>query len=245
MKRIDSPKNEIIKQARKLHLSKERKKAGVFLIEGPKLFSEAVNAGLKVRRLFILEKLLGTIELVADEVFLVSERVIESLAETESPQGLVAVIEEPEKQVYDDKLVVFLDRIQDPGNLGTIIRTARAFGIGNLYLSPGTVDPFNDKTVRASAGAIFHLPCLYVFDTETWLKNQGKQIAVTVPSGGTAIKEYDFSKPTVLVIGNEGSGVSDLKDEYSKISIPMPGGTESLNAAIATAIVLYEATACH
>jgi TrmH family RNA methyltransferase len=246
MKKIDSIQNSRVKQWKKLQTKKEREKTGLFLIEGFHLVEEALKSQDAVRTLIISENIdlpqkwnIGDIEL-----YTVSEAIMRTLSETETPQGVVAVCE---KITYDVPLTngkfLLLDGVQDPGNLGTIIRTADAAGLDAVILGEGTADVYNSKTLRSTQGSIFHLPIIKG-NLKGWITELKKQ---NVPVYGTALEHavpYQEVKPQgtfALIVGNEGSGVREellaLCDH--NLYIPIHGRAESLNVAVATGVLTY------
>jgi len=250
---LTSLQNPLVKQIRQLHQSKGRREKQLFLLEGTHLLEEACRRNYPFITVCCTvewqEKHRYLWELLSQKgqrIELVSTRVLSSLATTVNPDGVVAIA--PQKQTNCLKIRSFgiaLDQIQDPGNLGTIIRTATATNIDGLWLSKDSVDLYHPKVVRASAGVWFQLPMAISEDLKTevlQLQSQGVQIVATVPNSNINYWETDLRKPTLIVVGNEGSGISrDLIDlaDYS-VKIPLSNGVESLNVAISTAIILYE-----
>ncbi|MTH52903.1 RNA methyltransferase [Bacillus mangrovi] len=246
MKRIESVQNPRVKQWRKLHTRKERDKTGTFLAEGFHLVEEA----LKNKEL-VAEVITGETTLIPKDwnldhtdIYLVTDEILTSLSETETPQGIFAVCRQ--NKVQDDpqwKRVLLLDAVQDPGNLGTIIRTADAAGIDGIVLGEGTVDPYNAKTVRSSQGSVFHIP-LAKGQLGEWISRlNGRQIPVygTALEGAVSYKEAESKEAFALLLGNEGKGVSPewLEMTNQNLYIPIYGGAESLNVAIAAGILMY------
>lgn len=223
---------------------KAREDEGKFVVEGEHLIEEA---GEKVE--FIIHTRALPPRLAAGKKTVkVSQKEFACLTSVETPAGLLAVVRKPEATLLDIKpgLVIFCVEIQDPGNLGTIIRGADAAGAKGVILSWGTVDLYNQKVIRSTQGSLFHLPIVQVKDTaETieQLKKRGWKVVATEGGGAKPHFKADLSGPVVILIGNEGAGlpddVKDLADEV--VSIPMPGKAESLNAAMAATVILYEA----
>ena len=250
---LTSLQNPLVKQTRQLHQSKGRREKQLFLVEGTHLLEEACRRDYPLITVYYTpewqEKHKSLCELVSQKaqwIELVSARVIQSLATTVNPDGIVAIA--PQKQTNFLKITtlgVALDKIQDPGNLGTIIRTAVATDIDGLFVSRDSVDLYHPKVVRASAGEWFNLHKAISEDLKDeilQLQGQGLQVLATVPNSNINYWEIDLRKPTIIVLGNEGSGIStDLIDlaDYS-VKIPSSNGVESLNVAISTAIILYE-----
>ena len=184
------------------------------------------------------------------EVLLFPRDVLIAALETETPQPVAALVEPPE-WIWTDllesepALVVILAGLQDPGNLGTILRSAEAFGANGIVALPGTVSPWNQKAMRASAGSVFRLPVIEASVDEcfTQLRGAGARILTTAVKDAEPIDSVDFSQPTALLIGNEGNGVSAeiAVRADGTVTIPCPGPVESLNASVAASILLYEA----
>lgn len=237
--------------------AKERKKAGIFLAEGLKMFVEAPED--KIREVYVseeaAERFSGLPE-VADRLErtgyeTVEEEVFRKMSDTQTPQGILCVIERPnyspEQLLGVEKpLLVVLENLQDPGNLGTIVRTGEGAGITGVIMSRGTVDIYNPKTIRATMGSIYRVPFVYAEDLQETVKAMKRRGIHTYAAHLEGKKFYDsfsFKEGTAFLIGNEGNGLSEelaeLADEYLKI--PMEGRVESLNAAVATALLMYEA----
>ncbi len=239
---IESRSNERVKNARRLLLRKERKRTGLHLIESIKLVQEAVLSGARIQACFIEDGVSfappeGAVTLT------VGRSVLESLCESRTPQGVVAVVETPPlapPDEYPAGLVVALDGVQDPGNVGAILRTADAFGAAGILLSPECADPYAPKTLRAAMGSTYHLP--------VWQGELPEELARMQPQGFFALcgdLKGDETLPppaekTVLVIGSEGQGVSDaVASLCARYRLPMRGKAESLNASVAAGILLY------
>ena len=242
-----------------LKKKKERSSEGKFIIEGIHLVSEAHKLGLLDRVLYSREilrtfegkelmKKLSASRIQHDEV---TESMIRELSEVKTPQGIIASARPRAtdiSSIFEDKapLILVACGIQDPGNLGTLIRTADAVGCSGLILSPGTVDAYNDKVIRATSGSIFHLNIIKIDDIIGLIsafKRRGITIIATVVGAETSYFDINYSKPTAILIGSEALGLpADIcRSSDINVSIPMIGGAESLNAAVSGAIVLYEA----
>ncbi|HBI03847.1 MAG TPA: RNA methyltransferase [Paenibacillaceae bacterium] len=252
MEYIASVQNPKVKEWAKLHSRKEREKKGCFIVEGVRLVEEALKTG-NVEHILLEEgkDLPEELKEILDDghVVRVSTAVMEKIGDTETPQGIAAIVK-MEKEGYipqEPFLLLLLDRIQDPGNLGTLIRTADAAGFHGVALGEGCVDPYNGKAIRASMGSLFHLP-VYQVVAENYL-HELRQKVPHVSIVGTSLKEskpYDqisYKDSAVLIIGNEGSGVSPnlLSLTDHNVVIPIYGKAESLNAGIAGSILMYEA----
>ncbi len=236
--------------------ARERRKDGIFVVEGPRMFEEApVSWIYKVyaTQSFcdkhtddgIHGKLLETgYELVSEEVF-------SKMSDTKTPQGVLCLVKWPQYNIEDlvrrhDGVFVVLEDLQDPGNLGTIIRTGEGAGIAGVIMTRDTVDVFNPKTIRATMGSIYRVPFVYVQDIAealSKLQNAGIVVYAAHLKGERYYDAFDYTKGSAFLIGNEGNGLkeqtADLADTYVKI--PMAGQVESLNAAIATTLFMYEA----
>lgn len=226
---------------------KTRRKEGRFVVEGPHLVEEArdqIDFVVCAERLPILEKL----EEQGVDCLKVSKKQFSEISEVETPQWILAVVKQPKLSLKDvsQGLVVFCVGVQDPGNLGTIIRTADAVGAAGIILSRGTVDLYNSKVIRSTMGSLFHLPIVQYVEPieaiEAFKKKKIKIVAADV-MGKRDYFETDFRQPIAVIVGNEGAGlpkeIISLADET--VRIPMPGKAESLNVGISTAVVLYEA----
>jgi TrmH family RNA methyltransferase len=251
---VQSKQNSRLKELRRALAQPDRKASGLVGIEGPNLLEEALRAGLRVRTVFVAqgaERLLDELKLMAEtEVLLVSRELLDSALSTETPQPVAALIEPP-SWCWDDvlskqtQLIVVLAGLQDPGNLGTILRSAEAFGAQAVLALPGTVSAWNSKAVRASAGSVFRLPLLTVSAEDCFarLRDAGVKIWTTAVRGGERVDRIDLSGPMALLIGNEGNGVPEALAALADgaVTIPCPGPVESLNAAVAASVLLYEA----
>lgn len=247
---LTSLQNPKLKALRSLHSRKGRKQSGAFLLETTKLVQEALKSRWPLDEVFATEEWVaryGAVEGVP--LTLVSERLFSQLVTTESPEGVVAVARLPEESELPDPtgtaFYVVADALQDPGNLGTIIRTADAVGATAVLVGPGTVDPYSPKVVRATMGSLFHLPVLVrpaLYDDLAQLKARGVSLFATALRTDRSVYDLDLAGPLAWMVGNEGSGLTpeavDLATEA--VSIPMPGQAESLNASVATAVCLYE-----
>ncbi len=226
-------------------------------IEGPKLLEEALRAGLRVKTIFVAqgaERLLDKLRVKRDvEVLELPKNLLDQALATEAPQSIAALVERPNwswshvlNQDPEKTLVLALAAIQDPGNLGTILRSAEAFGATGIVSLPGTVSAWNAKAVRASAGSVFRVPLLTAAEAECFeqLKKAGVKVFATTSRGAKAADRIALTGPVALVIGNEGNGVSEeiARRVDGKITIPCPGPVESLNAAVAASVLLYEAS---
>jgi TrmH family RNA methyltransferase len=226
-------------------------------LEGPKLLEEALRAGLRVDCVFAAEgaeRLLETLALPPQtEILLLPRQLLDSALATETPQPVAALVETPDwswEHILNPSrkkpLLLLLDALQDPGNLGTILRSAEAFAADGVLCLPGTVSAWNPKAVRASAGSVFRLPLLAVGAEQCFarLLKAGVKIFATSVRDAQPADQVDLAGPVALLIGNEGNGVSDdlAAQAHGAITIPCPGPVESLNASVAASVLLYEAS---
>lgn len=235
---ITSVQNETIKKIMKLKQKKYRDEYNLFLVEGFHLVEEAKKAGCIQRIITTSENLLD------EEGLLVSPKVMEKLAFTKTPQPIMAICHKPSQTFFQSTLerYLLLDGIQDPGNLGTIIRTALAFGYDQIILSPDCVDLYNDKVIRATQGALFQMNIcqMDLLEAVSLLQKNQIQVYATSLHNALSIDQYPSQKQMAFVLGNEGQGVSHevLKQCNHALYIPIQS-IDSLNVAIAGAIVMY------
>ena len=255
MQIISSKDNELIKHIRKLKEKTYRDLNQEYVIEGIKLIKEAIEEKAEIEQIIVCDNCLDTevipkdimYEVAKYECIYVTEKVFISISDVSTPQGILAVVKrnKEDKSIdYKQDIIVVLDDIQDPGNLGTILRTVDSVGLNQIIVSKGTADCYNTKVIRSTMGAIFRVNIIECEDLEKTLKEiQENDFKVVVTSLQTKKSLYDieFNKKAI-VIGNEANGVEkkiqNMADE--KIKIPMLGKTESLNASVATGVVLYE-----
>jgi|SRR5690625_3401620 len=241
---ITSIQNARIKQWKKLQQRKHRQREKKFLIEGVHLIEEALNSNWSIEVIIAQETTELPSELVNLEIVYVTENVFNHLAQTKTPQGLIAVVEMQTLPFENNGHVLLLDAIQDPGNLGTIIRTADAAGFSAMFLGQGTVDPYNDKVLRATQGSLFHLPIIQgeLGQIIAELKEHSYTILATDLSDQTVdYYSVQYIKKGALILGNEGAGIQqkyiDVADK--SIKIPIYGQAESLNVSVAAGILMY------
>jgi TrmH family RNA methyltransferase len=249
MKHIESESNASIKQWKKLHTKKEREKTGTYLLEGPHLIEEAILSGTKLVHVIVEENFQINDEWLKERFTLwtVPAKIMKILSETEKPQGIIAVCEmqdETEEVLKENGRYLFVDGVQDPGNLGTIIRTADSAGLDGVILGEGTADLYNGKTVRSTQGSLFHLPIIKQ-DLQTAIsecKTLNLPVYSTSLQNAVDMREVPESDGFVLIVGNEGAGVQQVLQEESTMNIKIPifGKAESLNVSVATGILLYE-----
>jgi len=247
---ITSPQNSKIKLVRALlGRAKERRDANAFIMEGVRLIEEAVNRDWRFEIALYDESLSERGKLLVEhlrsnnvEVEQISQSLMKSLSETETPQGILAVLKISELPIPNSlDFLLILDQIRDPGNLGTLLRTAAAAGVQAVLLSPETTDAFAPKVVRAGMGAHFRLP-IHLMAWEE-IGEQTKELQIYLADmDGQSCWETDLHQPLALIIGGEAEGASEeaLKLSTQKISIPMSGNVESLNAGVAGAVLMFE-----
>ncbi len=236
--------------------------SGLVGIEGLNLLREALRTGLRVATVFVAQGLNGEWQRLLDavplppetEILRLPRKLLDSALATETPQPIAALVEPPDwswEQILnqDQKktpLVVVLAGLQDPGNLGTILRSAEAFGATGMVSLPGTVNAWNPKAVRASAGSVFRVPLVAAGEKQCLqrLREAGVKIFSTTAGAAQPADLADMAGPAALLIGNEGNGIADdlAAKADAKITIPCPGPVESLNAAVAASVLLYEAS---
>ena len=256
---VQSRQNARVKELRAAFAAGSRTARGLVAIEGEHLLQEAVTSGLEIATVFIRtgrEALLDRIRLQeGTEIVALPPEVFVSAVHSESPQGIAALVQPPGFQLEQvlggpQPLLVIAAVLQDPGNLGSLIRSAEAFGATGYFTLPGTVSLENQKTLRASAGSIFRFPGIALSgsgfcadDLFTTLDQRNIRTIAAVAVQGEPITQFDLSQPCALIIGNEGSGIPAeiLRRADARVTIPTPGPVESLNAAIAGSILLYEA----
>lgn len=255
MQTITSKDNELIKHIRKLKDKKYRDESNEYVVEGVKLVEEAVKENAKIKQIIVCEDTTRTyeipthimLEIAKYECISVSDKIFNIITQVTNPQGIMAIIEKNAQNAkidYTQDIIVGLDDVQDPGNLGTILRTVDSIGLNQIIVSKGTADAFNSKVVRSTMGAIFRIKIIEVENLAQAIKEMRKhhfKLMVTSLQTKNSIYDIDFYKK-IIVIGNEANGVSkeiqDMADEKAKI--PMLGRTESLNASVAAGVVMYE-----
>ncbi|ANK84060.1 MULTISPECIES: TrmH family RNA methyltransferase [unclassified Rhizobium] len=260
VKEVTSLANPIIKDIKALTNKKSREESGTFLAEGLKLVIDAIELGWTIRTLVyakaakgkpLVEQMAARTVAAGGLVLEVSEKVIAAITRRDNPQMVVGIFEQrwtPLKGIrpQEGETWVALDRVRDPGNLGTIIRTADAAGASGIILIGETTDPFSLETVRATMGSVFAVPVARATPEEflAWRKLAGVSIVATHLAGAVDYRTIDYRrKPTVLLMGNEQSGLPDqlAREADALARIPQQGRADSLNLAVATAVMLFEA----
>ena len=248
---IESKENSLFKNIKKLKERKNRAREKKYIIEGFRLVEEGFKAGADIECLVIEE---GNEQkaneflkeyLTVSKIYLMKKSLFGQLIATENTQGVLAVVKmnDSTEEIKGD-FYLLCDKVQDPGNLGTIIRTAHAAGVSGIILTKGTVDIYNDKTIRSTMGSVFYLPIIYDNDLSFLkkLKEDGFSLVTTSLKESKDFFQEDLRGKVILGVGNEGNGISDeifaMADK--KVKIPMPGGAESLNVAVASSIILFE-----
>ena len=240
---ITSKANSVVKNAKKLHQKKYRKSA--YLIEGWHLFEEAVQAAVTIEKIFALESYREQLVAFPQTVW-VSEDILLDLADSQTPQGIVAVVQKEEVEQVDlnQGKFLFLEDVQDPGNVGTIIRTADAAGFTGVIVSDKSADIYSLKTLRSMQGSHFHLP-IYRMSSQRLLEGAKEAdipvLATTLSKDSVDYRELPPIENFVLVMGNEGQGISSLMAESANqlVHISMKGQAESLNVAVAAGILIF------
>ena len=260
MEIITSVNNQRVKDVANLKQKKYRTETGAFFAEGLRAVIEAVQFADLSELFFIkteenkLTEIIKTAEEKGVRLYCVDEKVMAKLSDTKTPQGVLALIKMPEDSLQklnpgtssdNNAPVIILDRVQDPGNLGTIIRTADAVGALGIILLEGCVDAFSPKVVRASMGSLFHLPVIQdVFPEEalTWCYRHGYEPAATALKNAQNMYKADLSKKMAFIFGNEANGVAEELQAAAetRLFIPMAGQAESMNVAMAAGIILFE-----
>ena len=257
MKEISSKDNRIVKQAASLSEKKYRDEFGMYLIEGPNFIRDAVKYGGRLRFIFIragamngeIEEILSMLGDEGPAVYSLTDEAFSRLSSTEHSQGVIAAAEKAEwteEGFFGEPggCVLVLDRVQDPGNLGTMIRSAEAMGFSGALLIKGCADLYGPKAVRAAAGSLFRLPVLFADsgqEAAQLLVRHGKKIYAAEMEAEKELFDAELASDAAVIIGNEGNGVSPvLLGRAEGVRIPMSGHIESLNAALAAGMMMYE-----
>ncbi len=243
---INSRNNLEIIEVSKLKQKKHRDLTGNYLIEGIKLVKEALNNNADILKIYLIPSILKKIEIPASiKIVEVNEKVLNKISSQKNPEGIVAVVKKNDVLPNRSSKILVLDNIQNPGNLGTIIRTADAAGFDSVYCSSNCVDLYNDKTIRATMGSLFHIPVLINQDLSIVLKdlkNKSFEVIATVLDGEDLyLNRVIVPEKLALLFGNESHGIrNDLLDYCTKkIKLPIFGKAESLNVSVAAGIFMY------
>ncbi|MBP3596278.1 MAG: RNA methyltransferase [Clostridia bacterium] len=249
---ITSKDNEIIKNIRKLKDKKYRDEKNEFIIEGIKIIEEAMEENAVIKKIVVCDECSSDLpqdllyKIAKFDVIYVPEKIFKIITDVNNPQGILAVVEKNNnKEInYNSDFFLVLDNIQDPGNMGTILRTADSINLKQIIVAKGSSDCYNPKVVRSTMGAIFRVNVIECDLVKTIKELKKHKIKIFATDLNTENSIYDVKyEKTAVVIGNEANGVSDAVLDISdeKIKIPMLGRTESLNAGVATGIIVYEA----
>ena len=258
MNYIQSSQNNTIKEIKALHLKKNRDAQDLYFVEGIRFVSDAIDNGQTIEKVIVSDKLEGLnggkelierVSALCENCFLVPEKIFKEISDTQTPQGILAVLKkrafELEEVIEQGSSVVILDSLQDPGNVGTIIRTADAAGISAVILSKGCVDLFSPKVLRSTMGSVFHMPIfegLSIKETIDLFKQLGYKVIASHLDGTNNYYDEELTGKCAIIVGNEANGISQetaaMADKLVKI--PMPGRAESLNASVAASIMIYE-----
>lgn len=259
MTRLTSGSNPVIKEVRSLRSKSGREEKNLFFIEGTRFVSEALKEKAGIRYIIysdtflsggVSSELAGAAEQMGIVSFEVPDSLFDSISDTQNPQGVLAVLALERKlledMTVDEGLLVLLDNIRDPGNMGTIIRTADAAGCAGVVVSDGCADIYNPKVLRSTMGSIFHIPVFYGGDIAGMMqtvKRRGFLLCASHLEGSSSIYEADLSGNTALIIGSEAEGISSETARMADllVKIPMAGRAESLNASVAAGVMLFEA----
>lgn len=248
---ITSRANDRVKRVRRLVADKRyRQQEGAFVVEGTRWLAELGRAGRQPAEIYCTpdwltaadqEALLGPLTV---SPVLVDPRVLASMSDTEAAPGVLAVVDiKPLPLPAAADLLLILDSVSNPGNLGTILRSSAAAGVGGVILGPGSVDPYNPKVIRGSMGALLRLPVQSLAWDDITPHLTGRDVWLAAASAGTSYTAVDWRKPAALIIGSEAQGAGEEAElaASGRVTIPMAGETESLNAAVAAGIILFEA----
>lgn len=258
MKYIQSSQNNIVKDIKALHLKKNRDAEGLYFVEGIRFVNEAVENKQDIVKVIISDKLeslnggkelIESVEALCEDCYLLSEKLFREISDTQTPQGILAVLKKKEfdfgETVGSGNSIVVLDNLQDPGNVGTIIRTADAAGISAVILTKGCADLFSPKVLRSTMGSVFHMPVfegMNINESILELKKSGYRVIASHLEGSDNYFDEDLTGKSAIIVGNEANGISEETTKIADklVKIPMPGRAESLNASIAASIMIYE-----
>ena len=248
---ITSPTNDKVKFVRALSQRKHRLREGRFVIEGARLIDDALAAGLKPDWAFCAERLSAQAGVISAqlralqiEMIPVSDAVLKACSDTETPQGILAVMPIPQLQLpAKPNLILIVDALRDPGNLGTLLRSAAAAGVDEVWLAPGTVDAYNPKVVRGAMGAHFRVPIQHADWLAITERVQGLEVYLAASDGDRPYTGVDWRQSSALIVGGEAEGASEPAAQLAsaRIVISLARSVESLNAAVAGSVILFEA----
>lgn len=259
MLHIQSSSSKQFKMLKTLTQRKGRYKNQKYIIEGIRIIEQAIIENQKIHSIYVKEsifnneetdKLLNKLKSSGLEIIVMEDNLFDEISDTVTSQGLIAVLDMEINELgrifnLEETRILILDRIQDPGNLGTMIRTADAANFDCVLLSKGTVDPYNQKVIRSTMGSIFQIPVIQsenIISDIKLLYEKGFQVIATELDGAEEYDAINYKSKMAIIIGNEGSGVSKdiLELNTQNVIIPMAGKAESLNASVAAAVVMYE-----
>ncbi|HKL13663.1 MAG TPA: RNA methyltransferase [Halanaerobiales bacterium] len=254
MEEITSIKNDKVKYLRKLYQKKYRKERQQFILEGLRLIRGAYKAGADLENIFLTSDYFNQHKSESfliyneDKLTFVSDSIISEVADTTNPQEVIAIVNEPhttEQEVLEKDYILVIDQIQDPGNMGTMIRTAAAAGFQSLIISKGSVDVFNLKVLRSTVGAIYSIPFIKDIELDELrdlLQSKEQKIYAADLNTDTYYNELKYKSPLSLIIGNEGKGIrKELTTIADKlVKIPLKGNIDSLNAGVAAGIIMFK-----
>lgn len=256
LRRIEGRHNALVKELRQAFSRAELTSDGYCAIEGFRILEEAVRSGLRFRAVFFSESAVPRAEKLLSqlgaqvETLLLADKLFSSAVPSDAPQGVAALARWKELSREDVLAkspagpILVIAGVQDPGNLGTILRSAEAFGAGGVLLGEGTVSPYNPKVVRASAGSVFRVPLARTKLSESlgWMKDHGLRLVGTASHKGTPLDQAKMAGPLAIFVGSEGSGLPRdlIKEMNDVVAIPQVPEVESLNVGVAASIVLYE-----
>lgn len=244
IKYITSPENKIYKETKKLLMRSQRMKQGLFIAEGERIVRDALESNC-VEYVIINDKYDKIESEMQTEipVYKLTDKLFESISDTKTTQGIAAVcrINKPQNDDIKGEMLMICDGVSDPGNIGTIIRTAECAGASGVILMGNCADPYNPKTVRSTMGSIFRIP-IYDFETDDLSRLTEYDIVAAMLKNSDDLYDMSFGKKTAVIVGNEAHGVSDAVAQYAgrRVRIPMKDGAESLNAAVAAGLIMYE-----
>jgi TrmH family RNA methyltransferase len=247
---VTSRSNARVKQLRAAFAGQARLSSGLVAIEGEHLLEEALRSGQMLKTVFVSERReMPAFVPRGVEVVRLANDVFQSCVETQTPQGIAALLIPPagsvEQMLVGTPLILIAVGLQDPGNLGTLVRSAEAFGATGVLTTPGTVSAWNQKAIRASAGSVFRVPIAVATpEAMETLEQQGVKLLAAMKDDATPIDAASLTGAVAFLIGNEGAGLSEdwVRMADQRVTIPMPGAVESLNAAVAGSLLLYEAS---
>ncbi len=257
MKHIESKDNPSYRRIERIRRQKPADDDSMLFLEGLRLCRDAIGSGVAIHQLILAQRaslrpdILDLVRQVSpdEETLELADHLFDRLTETKHPQGIAMLCHRPavssdQAESRPDGIYLALEGVADPGNVGTLVRTADAFGFDGVLVLPGTANPFSQKAIRSAMGSCFHIPIIQMTDLaalRSWLAGSGLSLFAADLSG-ESILEHPFDRPGVILIGNEAHGISDAaRDACDRlVTIPMPGKAESLNAAAAGAILCHE-----